>query len=171
MGRVLTKEPEQVADLRAVIVGYDGGRGILLVQHRKSPTLEATVGSYLQSPGDRKHWFAFFKWTSINKSDRAEVESRYKEVAGTPREKGKKAKGLGRVLVGMTVVCNLKKDPKWQATYLSIDFDAVRFDIPASRLKSSPPSVGEPDCPNRFTERLRGIPASGETNIRNPWRG
>jgi hypothetical protein len=170
VGSVLSN-PEEIVDLDAVIIGYDGGRGILLVKHRSSPSIEATVDSYLRNPGARNHWFASFKWAMVNKADRAEIESLYKAVARTPRAKDKKAKGLGRLLVGMTALCTLKRDPKWQATYLSIDFDATRFDIPATRVKTSPSPVGEPDCPNRFTERLRGIRASGETNIRKPWRG
>ena len=162
---------QPITRVPAIILGYDGGRGIVLVKHRSSPSLRATFESYLRNPKSGKLWFAFFKWSSIEPGDRAEIEARFQLERKLPREKGQKARGLGRVLSGMLVECTLFKNPTWEATQLSLDLEGRPFVIPENCQKKPIQSSPTPDSPNRFTKRLKGIPSSGKTNLDHPWRG
>ena len=160
-----------IANIPAVIVGYDAGRGLLLVQHRRFDSLEAMIESYRRNPRGSGSWFAFFKWSAIARGDRDKITRRVIARRQEPRTKGKKKRwNVGSILCGMIVTCTLIKKPTWQAINLSIDFEASPFDIPSRKIKgTSGGSISE--IPNRFAERLRGIDPSGRTNLFRPWRG
>jgi hypothetical protein len=46
--------------ISAVVLGYKSGLGILLCQHRDSPSIEETLEAYMTNPIG-KHWFAQFR--------------------------------------------------------------------------------------------------------------
>ncbi len=161
---------QQITEIPGVILGYDGGRGIILVKHASSPSLSSTLDNYIRSPKKGKHWFAFFRWNAIEPRHQIEIEARYQQERKEKREKGQ-SRGLGRVLCGIPATCVLVKSPTWEATHLLLDLEADRFEIPVKCLRMPAQSQPHDDTPNRFTERLRGIPSSGKTNLHQPWRG
>ncbi len=177
----------------AVILGYEGGSGVVLVHHRTSPSLSETVERYVKSSGRGRHWFAHFNWLSICEEDRHVIQTRY--ILGEKRRGG-----LGSFMYGLVVTCELSKNPNWEATSLRLDQGANapqhRFRIPANLRKKTPrapqkPNLGRvsrggrrivrkktPRAPqkpnlnnNPLERRLGRIAASGESNIRHPWRG
>ena len=174
-------ESTRLKNIRAVIVKYSDDYGVLVVQHHTSPSLEATVESYLRNCKKKKDsfakfkpeckeekvWFAKFRWKCIDLGDRKRIQSL-----------GKKRKSreisISKVLRGMAAVCTLVKNPKWEAVQISIDFSHARFELPGDvsetvrRTRSSGPKERKGW---KNTTAGRVARASGRTNLGRPWRG
>ena len=170
-----------LVDIQAIILSYNAGRGVLLVKHRSSKSLEDTLARYFDAPDRRETWFASFNWTSIELSDREQLQSLQK-ASGTrlvpnpeatskrqAKRRIQRPATIGDVLCGMRVSCTLSRNPAWSASSISIDFESPRLDVPlALRMQ---PQQQWPEKPDRHAKRLGGINATGETNIHKPWRG
>lgn len=175
-----------ISGVPAVVIGYDAGRGVLLVQHRQCASLNAAVENYLAAPKSKKVWFAKFKWNAIDAADQEQIQSlRHTKRASVQgkRSTSRRAKrasvqeesltsvAISAVLSGMVVSCTLVKKPTWEAVQISVDFECERFKLPTNVAKSELPSSHSDPGKNRFTERLRGISKSGRSNLGHPWRG
>ncbi len=172
---------DPIIGIPAIILSYNAGRGVLLVKHRSSKSLEATLERFLDAPDRRETWFASFKWGSIELSDREQIQ-RLQQASGTrfvpnpeatskrqAKRKIQRPATIGDVLSGMRAICTLSRDPSWHASSVSIVFETPKFEVPeALRMQSQ---QQWPEKPDRHGKRLRGINASGETNIHRPWRG
>lgn len=169
-----------------VVLGYNAGIGILLLQHRTSPTIEATVKSYLDNPQGRKHWLAKFKWSAVTKDDRELIRQRQEALLLEasrrvtdeilPRKRGRKqdrravktASTVGDYLIGKVVTCSVAKNPKWEAVEVQICFDHLGFTIPEQQQRKPIVSAASSDPPNPAAERMKlGKPGS----MRRPWGG
>lgn len=155
----------------AVVIGYDGGRGVLLVKHRQQPSLAALVQNYLRAPKSEKIWFAKFKWNAIEPADQEQIQALLRTKRDSLKLKKSKPIPIWDVLSGMVVSCTLVRKPTWEAIQISVDFGSSRFELTKNAAKSALPSSHSDPGKSRFTERLRGIGKSGKSNLGRPWRG
>jgi hypothetical protein len=143
--------------IKGLIVAYNGGKGVLLLQRPSGPTIEQMAKRYAHSQDDQGFWFARFEWSDIAESHRESVQRRSKSVR--------------KSLLGSRVICTVAKNPTWRALWVSLDFDHVKLQLPERRVhpeRYRPEKAGDnkTESPER---KWRAAPQSN--NVRHPWGG
>lgn len=124
---------DNASEVSGIIVGYDAGIGIVLLHHRSSPSLEATLHDYVTHGDAERHWFASFKWRSISEGARERIQRLQSQGAGNGNRS--RLLTLADVMCGMRVTCNLQKRPKWEAVEVAVDFGTRKAHFPKHRRR------------------------------------
>ena len=169
-----TNATVRLSGIPAIILGYGTGTGILLVQHRSSPSLEDTLQKYLARSRGNRHWFASFKWASIERDDRQRLHAEQASYSARTPARKKERRPVGHLMCGLVVQCDLVKAPTWSAVRLKIDFTRRAMEIPKEyrRRPGGPRKRSNSSKPANVVERrLARLSASGRSNVAHPWRG
>lgn len=136
------------AVIHGIIVTYHCGRGSVLLLRRTDMSLDQLVADYAQSRVDKGYWFARFDWSVIASADKEYL-------------KGKKKK-----LIGRRIICKVTKDPKWRATWLSVDLEQQRVALPE---RYNYAALSRP--PKRHNSSRPFQEAPKVNNLGRPWGG
>jgi hypothetical protein len=134
--------------IHGIIVSYEAGRGTLLLSRGTEAALARLASIYLKSRVDKGFWFARFDWAVIATADKQDLKGKLKN------------------LLGRRVICKVAQDPKWRATWLSIDLDSKRVVLPERRrnpIRSRPTKKNSSSRPRQEAPSLN--------NLARPWGG
>ncbi len=159
--------------IRGVVVAYDAGHGVLLLQHRSFRTLPELVRQYAASQEDCGFWFASFTWSVISDSDKRRIEQLLSANQGRRRRNQRRRfRSIHAVLLGRYVTCKVAKDPKWRASWISVDFENEKVQLPDRRVHTerygSNKGSHRPSVREKIVQR---VAQRGPNNLRRPWGG
>ncbi len=123
---------DRASGVPGIIVGYNAGIGIVLLHHRSSLSLDATLGDYVAHGDAERHWFTSFKWRAVDTRARARLQRMYSQGAGPGSSR---FSTLADVMCGLRVKCDLQKKPKWEAVQVEIDFGTGKSHLPKHRRR------------------------------------
>lgn len=120
--------------ISGVIVGYNAGAGQILLQHRRSPSLKATVRDYVDHGNPERHWFTNFRWNTLSAEVRDHLTDKFTRLrqANEPR-----TKTLADIMCGLRVTCDLDSDSNGRAIEVKVNFSESPIPIPKHRRRQS----------------------------------
>ncbi|WP_437207077.1 hypothetical protein [Planctomicrobium sp. SH664] len=124
---------DSASEVSGIIVGYDAGIGIVLLHHRSSPSLEATLHDYVTQGDAEQHWFASFRWPSISEGSRERLQRMQAQKANNGGHH--EHCHMAEVICGMRVTCKLQKKPRWEAVEMAVDFGTRKAHLPKYRRR------------------------------------
>jgi hypothetical protein len=143
--------------INGVIVAYDAGQGVLLLQRASIASVEELAKRYARSKEDRGFWFARFAWSDIAESDRELLQQ--------------DGKSIRKTLLGRRVICTVAKDPKWRALWVSVDLDRGKLSLPERRAHPERYLVASAGGRKGESQLQRRRAAPRSNNLRRPWGG
>jgi hypothetical protein len=130
---IRTPNKDYVDHIAGIIVGYDAGRGFILLHHPSSPSLDATVCDYIKHGNAEKHHFASFRWKRLNAETRDALQQK---LAHFRKGDGRQDATLADVMCGLCVTCEVEKAGTWQAIEIVVHSDKRAIRLPKHRRRS-----------------------------------
>ena len=127
----LAPAAKHVESVSGVIVGYNAGVGIVLLQLPSSPSLDATVSDFVNNRHADQFWRASFNWSNLSIEVRDQLKQLFEKRCKTSPPKYPLS--LADVMRGLRVTCELKKQPEWEAVKVDVDFGKGRIHLPKHR--------------------------------------